>query len=265
MTNRVPGQRPASGASSGRFHPRPGQARSRAHVTRRFSIAVGARQRPRLREYILALRAIWASWNEGARRLDFRGTYYRHTLMNRPCSGRSPTRTARPRVFLAAAVGTGHDAGWPGRSLTGCSCMASATERYLREGHAGPALQEGPGRDPGRSRAAVEVTLPRGFRDHRRTARGDLADRNQRGTPAQIAFYGRPRLRNRPVARSCMAGASVADRLHDLSVGRDEGRWRRWASSSTDDVLAAFHRDRPRPEEAASELKRPLLATSSTG
>jgi hypothetical protein len=33
-----------------------------------------------MREYILALRAIWASWNEG-RPLSFRGEYYRHTLM----------------------------------------------------------------------------------------------------------------------------------------------------------------------------------------
>ena len=33
-----------------------------------------------MRELVLAIRAIWATWHEGAP-LDFRGEFYRHTLM----------------------------------------------------------------------------------------------------------------------------------------------------------------------------------------
>ena len=51
----------------------------KAHITRRFSMPWG-KPAPQMREYILALRAIWASWNEG-RPLDVQGEYYRHTLM----------------------------------------------------------------------------------------------------------------------------------------------------------------------------------------
>ncbi len=35
---------------------------------------------PRMREFILAMRAIWACWNDGTK-LDFRGDFYTHTLM----------------------------------------------------------------------------------------------------------------------------------------------------------------------------------------
>ena len=33
-----------------------------------------------MREFVLALRAIWASWNDGAP-LGFEGDFYTHTLM----------------------------------------------------------------------------------------------------------------------------------------------------------------------------------------
>jgi alkanesulfonate monooxygenase SsuD/methylene tetrahydromethanopterin reductase-like flavin-dependent oxidoreductase (luciferase family) len=85
-------------ASGGRFMLGLG-SQIKAHVTRRFSMPWG-RPAPQMREYILALRAIWASWNEG-RPLDVRGEYYQHTLMTavfRP----APNPYGPPRVFLAA-------------------------------------------------------------------------------------------------------------------------------------------------------------------
>src|SRR5215218_8512196 len=51
----------------------------KAHITRRFSMPWD-RPAARLREYILALRAIWESFQtEGP--LQFEGEFYRHTLM----------------------------------------------------------------------------------------------------------------------------------------------------------------------------------------
>jgi len=75
----------------------------RGHIERRFS-SPWSKPAARMREFVLALRAIWASWNDG-RPLDFHGEFYTHTLM-------TPLFTPRahefgvPRVFLAA-VGPG--------------------------------------------------------------------------------------------------------------------------------------------------------------
>jgi len=49
----------------------------RAHITRRFSMPWSHPAR-RMREYVLALRAIWSSWSEGAP-LEFAGEFYTHT------------------------------------------------------------------------------------------------------------------------------------------------------------------------------------------
>lgn len=51
----------------------------RPHITRRFSTE-WLPAAPRLREYILAMRAVWDTFQTGAK-LDFRGDYYQLTLM----------------------------------------------------------------------------------------------------------------------------------------------------------------------------------------
>jgi probable F420-dependent oxidoreductase len=52
-----------------------------------------------MREMVLALRAIWRCWNENEP-LDFRGEFYRHTLMT-PIFKPPPSPHGPPRVFLA--------------------------------------------------------------------------------------------------------------------------------------------------------------------
>ena len=49
------------------------------HITKRFSMP-WSHPAPRMREMILAIRAIWDCWNNGTK-LDFRGDFYTHTLM----------------------------------------------------------------------------------------------------------------------------------------------------------------------------------------
>lgn len=51
----------------------------KAHITRRFS-TVWDSPGPRLRDYVLALRAIWTAWQDGER-LDHQGEFYRFNLM----------------------------------------------------------------------------------------------------------------------------------------------------------------------------------------
>ena len=49
------------------------------HITKRFSME-WSKPAARMREMILATKAIWNSWNTGEK-LDFRGDFYQHTLM----------------------------------------------------------------------------------------------------------------------------------------------------------------------------------------
>lgn len=71
----------------------------RAHITRRFG-EQWSRPADRMREFVEALHAIWACWNDGAT-LDFQGEFYTHTLMT-PMFQPEPCTAGRPRVMLAA-------------------------------------------------------------------------------------------------------------------------------------------------------------------
>jgi probable F420-dependent oxidoreductase len=229
-------------ASQGRFILGLG-SQIKAHITRRFSMPWG-RPAPQMREYILALRAIWAAWNEGAP-LDVRGEYYQHTLMTamfRP----EPNPYGPPRVFLAA-VGTAMTK-VAGEVTDGLVVHGFTTERYLREVTL-PALAEGAAR-AGRSRDDLEVTCP-GF-----VIIDDGGDGVAARTTAvrrQIAFYG-----STPAYRPVLAlhgWGELADRLHALSVTSDEGRWAAMGDLIDDEVLNTFavigH-----PQDAGAELKR---------
>ena len=70
-----------------------------------------------MREFILAMRAIWSAWHDGTK-LAFRGDFYTHTLMT-PFFNPGPNPYGTPKVFLAA-VGELHDRGGRARWPTGC-------------------------------------------------------------------------------------------------------------------------------------------------
>ena len=64
------------------------------HITRRFSMP-WSRPAARMREFVLALHAIWDAWNNETA-LDFRGEFYSHTLMT-PFFGPIRTRSGPRR------------------------------------------------------------------------------------------------------------------------------------------------------------------------
>ena len=65
-------------ASEGRFVLGLG-SQIRPHITKRFSMP-WSHPAARMREFILAMRAIWANWHQGEP-LQFTGKFYQHTLM----------------------------------------------------------------------------------------------------------------------------------------------------------------------------------------
>jgi probable F420-dependent oxidoreductase len=113
--------------TGGRFHLGLG-AQVKAHVERRFSMP-WSRPAARMREYVLALRAIWRSWQTGGR-LDFEGEFYRHTLMT-PVFSPGPLESGAPRVLLAA-VGDAMTR-VAGEVADGLIVHGFTTRRYLRE------------------------------------------------------------------------------------------------------------------------------------
>src|SRR4051812_38436971 len=82
-------------ASHGRFRLGLG-TQIKPHIEKRFSMPWSSPVE-RMRELVLAIRAIWARWHEGTK-LDFRGDFYRHTLMT-PFFDPGPNPYGLPGIF----------------------------------------------------------------------------------------------------------------------------------------------------------------------
>ncbi|MGH9083555.1 MAG: TIGR03617 family F420-dependent LLM class oxidoreductase, partial [Acidimicrobiales bacterium] len=125
----------------------------KAHITRRYSMP-WSHPAPRMRELVLAVRAIWRTWETGEP-LAFRGEFYSHTLMT-PFFNPGPNRYGNPRV-LVAAVGElmAEVAGEVGDGLL---VHPFTTRRYLAEVGL-PALERGAAK-AGKGRADLTVALP---------------------------------------------------------------------------------------------------------
>ena len=71
----------------------------RPHIMKRYSMPWSS-PAARMREFIMALRAIWANWYEGVP-LEFLGKFYTHTLMT-PFFTPTNSEYGPPKVYLAA-------------------------------------------------------------------------------------------------------------------------------------------------------------------
>lgn len=69
----------------------------RPHITRRYSMP-WSRPADRMREMVLAIRAIWDAW-DGIEPLDFRGEFYTHTLLP-PAFDPGPHRHGRAPIHV---------------------------------------------------------------------------------------------------------------------------------------------------------------------
>ncbi|MBT4521461.1 MAG: TIGR03617 family F420-dependent LLM class oxidoreductase [Halieaceae bacterium] len=71
----------------------------KAHIERRFNMP-WSKPAARMRELVLATRAIWECWQTGGK-LDFKGEFYSHTLMP-PLFMPPANEYGPPKIFLAA-------------------------------------------------------------------------------------------------------------------------------------------------------------------
>jgi probable F420-dependent oxidoreductase len=211
-------------ASGGRFLLGLG-SQIKPHITKRFSMP-WSQPAARMREMILAIRAIWASWNDGTK-LDFRGDFYQHTLMT-PFFNPGPNPHGNARIFLAGVGEKMTEVA--GEVCDGFLCHAFTTERYLREVTL-PALERGAAK-AGRTIADVEISGPAFVVTG--TTEEELAA-SKAGVKQQIAFYG-----STPAYRGVLDLHGWGDLQDDLNRMSKEGKWKEMGDLITDEILDAF-------------------------
>ena len=210
----------------------------RAHIEKRFS-ATWSRPAARMREYVLALRSIWASFNDGAP-LDFHGDFYTHTLMT-PLFAPRPHEFGSPRVFLAAVGPKMTEVA--GEVADGVITHGFSSARYVREVTL-PALQRGLERS-GRTRADIELTCP-GF-----IAVGDTDERLAKAREImrqQVAFYG-----STPAYLPVLELHGWGDLQPELNAWAKRGAWTDMGRLVDDEILDTLTIV-TRPESLAAEI-----------
>lgn len=207
----------------------------RAHVERRYSSTWSHPSR-RMREYVLALRAIWAAWESGEP-LRFEGEFYRHTLMP-PAFRPRPQPHGAPPVLLAGVRERMIEVA--GEVADGLLVHPLQSPKVLEE-IVRPALARGAAR-AGRDPSEIGLCI------------AQLAA----GTPAEleairrrIAFYA-----STPGYRQVLdvhGWTATFERLHELSR---TGGWAQMPGEIDDEQLAAFTAYGETPQALAAEVAR---------
>jgi probable F420-dependent oxidoreductase len=200
----------------------------RPHIERRFGMPWG-RPAARMREFIEAMRAIWAAWATDEK-LDFRGDFYTHTLMT-PFFAPSPSPFGPPTVYLAA-VGE-HMTEVAGATCDGLLPHPFTTVQYLRE-RTLPAVERGLVAS-GRSLEKFSISLS-GL-----VVSGRTEEEMARATGAvkeQIAFYA-----STPAYYPVLELHGWGDLKHELHALSRSGApdcWKQMGNLIDDEMLEAF-------------------------
>ncbi len=196
----------------------------RAHIVRRFSTPWEAPV-AKLRDYILALRAIWHAWQHRTR-LNYRGRFYTFTLMT---DFFDPGPIPHPHIPIYIAGVNRGLVRLAGELADGFHVHPFHSPAYLRQVLL-PALEEGL-QAAGRARDAVRLASTVFVITGTGSARARLREEVRR----QIAFYAStPTYR---VVLEVHGWAEVGERLSQLAARQ---RWDAMPALISDEMLAAF-------------------------
>jgi probable F420-dependent oxidoreductase len=207
----------------------------RPHIEKRFGMP-WSRPAARMREFVLALRAIWQAWADGSP-LEFRGELYRHTLMTPAFSAPVPA-AGPPPVYLAAVGPLMTEVA--GEVADGLLAHPFLTERYLREVTI-PVLERGRERSGRPADTPFEISL---------SAFVALDDADVEAVRRQISFYG-----STPAYRPVLDLHGWGDLQTELNALSKQGRWDDMVGLVDDDVVAAMC-SIGTPAEVAADLRR---------
>ncbi|MCV7424218.1 TIGR03617 family F420-dependent LLM class oxidoreductase [Mycobacterium yunnanensis] len=170
----------------------------------------------RIKEMVGALRAIFATWNTGER-LDFRGEYFRHTLMT-PTFNPGPNPFGPPPIYLGALGPLMTRA--TAEVADGLLVMPFGSTRFLHEVTM-PAVREGlasAGRGADELAVVPEIIVSVG-EDHA-------------STRMLLAFYG-----STPAYRPVLDAHGWGDLQPELNAMSKQGRWQEMSTLIDDEVL----------------------------
>ena len=211
----------------------------RPHIERRFSMP-WSRPAARMRELVLAIRAIWRCWDEGEK-LDFRGEFYTHTLMT-PFFDPGPNPFGCPRIFLAGVGPRMTEVA--GEVADGFFVHPFNTIESIRDVTL-PALELGLALS-GRERAAFQVShqlmIVTGAND-------EELERARSAVRSQIAFYG-----STPAYRLVLESRGWGALQPELNALSKRGRWVEMAGLVSDEMLEAIAVCAP-PSALAAKLR----------
>ena len=226
-------------ASKGRFVLGLG-SQIRPHITKRFSMPWSS-PAARMREMILAMRAIWACWHQGEP-LEFLGKFYTHTLMT-PFFTPTNNEFGAPKVYLAAVGPLMTEVA--GEVADGLLVHGFTTQAYL-ENVTLPALERGFAK-AGKTRAEFEIVYPVFSvmgRDETEIAAETIKMRRQ------VAFYG-----STPAYKPVLDSIDAGELQPELNAMSKQGRWEAMGDLIGDDVLEKFA-----VQGDASEIARQIKA-----
>ena len=186
------------------------------HITKRFSMP-WSDPAARMREFILAVRAILEAWQEGTR-LDFRGDHYQHTLMT-PFFDPGPNPHGIARIALAGVGEKMTEVA--GEVCDGFVCHSFTTEAYLHDVTL-----------PARAREDFEISGPAFIVTGKdEEAMADSA----RAIKQQIAFYA-----STPAYKPVLDHHGWGDAQVELNRLSKQGEWVAMGEVIDDEMLDAF-------------------------
>lgn len=206
-------------ASNGRFILGLG-TQVKGHVERRFGMLWPDSVVGKLREQIAAIRAFWDTWQNGER-LNFRGEYYKLTLMS-PFFNPGPIRHPDIPIYIAG-VNTGL-ARLAGEVANGFHAHPLNSRRYLQEVIV-PAIEDG-AKKAVRTRKDIALSV---------TAFVVTSPMERAATRQQISFYA-----STPSYRRVFALHGWDDVAEQLSALASKGQWGEMPDLISNEILETF-------------------------
>jgi probable F420-dependent oxidoreductase len=204
----------------------------KAHIERRFGMPWPESVTGKLREQILAIRALWDAWQNGTK-LNFRGEYYKLTLM-------SPFFNPGPLPFLPSP-----NRGWDGGEVSIPIYIAGVNTGLAKlAGELCDGFHVHPFNSPGYLREVILPAIVEGALKANRK-RQDLAvavtaftatsPEEEKFARAQISFYA-----STPSYRPVMEFHGWGALAEKLSAHASRGEWSEMPQLVTDEMLNEF-------------------------
>jgi probable F420-dependent oxidoreductase len=197
----------------------------RPHIENRFSMT-WSRPAARMREFVLAIRAIWDHW-AGGDRLDFRGEFYTHTLMT-PTFDPGPNPHGFPPILMA---GVGERMVEVAGEVADGLLVHPLNSPDFIANHTMPALERGAAR-AGRSLEGFQVAVMSfcmmGSND-------EEIERARQSVRMQMSFYG-----STPAYRPPLDHHGWGDLQPELNRLSKQGGWAEMSKLISDDMLDTF-------------------------